>query len=122
MEDPIIKHGLFLSPGANVSTAKGGGLSKAHHHKELESRIFQAMQCMALHMNERTPKDKNAWATQIKNRIQMLVDNFFARNRKSSSTKPVKPEPEKTRTMMEKFSDVVDAANARNQPSSSLTS
>ena len=34
-EDPIIRQGLFPGPGANVSTTKGGGLSKAHHHKEL---------------------------------------------------------------------------------------
>ena len=31
-DDPIIKQGLFPSPGGNVSTTKGGGLSKAHHH------------------------------------------------------------------------------------------
>jgi hypothetical protein len=79
MEDPVIKHGLFLSPGANVSTAKGGGLSKAHHHKELASRIFQGHAVYGpAYERARTPKDKNAWAQRIKNRIQALVVDLFA--------------------------------------------
>jgi len=40
-EDPIIKQGLFPSPGAHVSTTKGGGLSKAHHHKEIIAKMFK---------------------------------------------------------------------------------
>ena len=39
-EDLMIKQGLFLSPGANVWTAKGDGLSKTQHHKELAARVF----------------------------------------------------------------------------------
>jgi hypothetical protein len=69
-EDPMIKQGLFPSPGANVSTAKGGGLSKTQHHKELAARVFSdhIMYGPAFEL-ARSPKEKNSWGQKIKNRI-----------------------------------------------------
>lgn len=73
-EDPIIRQGLFPGPGANVSTTKGGGLSKAHHHKELAARIFGDHPVYGPAFAQAlTPKEKVVWANRIKNRIQASV-------------------------------------------------
>jgi hypothetical protein len=70
-EDPIIRQGLFPGPGANVSTAKGGGLSKAYHHKELAARVFGEHPVYGPAFEQaQAAKEKNLWAQKIKNRIQ----------------------------------------------------
>ena len=38
--DPLIKQGLFPSPGTNVSTSKGGGKPKTNHHYMVTVAIF----------------------------------------------------------------------------------
>jgi len=83
-EDPIIRQGLFPCPGANVLTAKGGGLSKAHHHKELAARVFGDHLVYGPAFEQaRTAKEKNLWAQKIKNRIQAWVGNLFSQGSES---------------------------------------
>ncbi|KJA22275.1 hypothetical protein HYPSUDRAFT_109804, partial [Hypholoma sublateritium FD-334 SS-4] len=39
-DDPDIKQGLFPSPGANVSTTKGGGKRKSFWQRKLAEILF----------------------------------------------------------------------------------
>jgi hypothetical protein len=69
--DPVIKQGLFPSPGANVSTAKGGGKPKTNHHYAVAQAVFGENADYQDAFNlATTPKDKAAWGKKIKNRIQ----------------------------------------------------
>jgi hypothetical protein len=70
-EDEITKQGLFPSPGANPSTVKGGGLSKAHHHKEIATRLFADHPTYGPAFRQaKSAREKTTWANKIKNRIQ----------------------------------------------------
>jgi hypothetical protein len=76
-DDPITKQGLFPSPGANVSTTKGGGLSKAYHHKELAAKVFSDHPVYGpAYAQAKSASEKSVWANKVKNRIQMLVKPF----------------------------------------------
>jgi hypothetical protein len=67
-----MKQGLFPSPGANVSTTKGGGLPKAHHHKELAARVFSDHPVYGkLYAQAKTLGENSIWANKIKNCIQV---------------------------------------------------
>ena len=70
-DDPLIKQGLFPSPGANVSTSKGGGKPKTDHHYAVALAIFGEhdvyKDTFAL---AKGPKEKAVWGKKVKNRIQ----------------------------------------------------
>jgi hypothetical protein len=73
-DDPIIKQGLFPSPGANVSTSKGGGKPKTDHHYAVALAIFGEHEAHRDAFRLATgPKEKAIWGKKIKNRIQTCV-------------------------------------------------
>jgi hypothetical protein len=68
----MIKQGLFPSPGANVSTAEGGGKPKTDHHYALAVALFAEHDTYQIAFNLATqPKQKAAWGKKIKNHLQM---------------------------------------------------
>lgn len=67
-DNPIIKQGLFPSPGANVSTTKGGGLRKTDHHWALCREIFSHHQKYEEAFNAVSEaKEKAIWCGKVKN-------------------------------------------------------
>ena len=77
-DDPIIKQGLFPSPGAHVLTSKGSGKPKTDHHYAVTLAIFSEHSIYRNMFNLVTgPKEKAVWGKKIKNRIQTLVITFF---------------------------------------------
>jgi hypothetical protein len=69
-DDPVIKQGLFPSPGANVSTAQGGGKKKTDHHYALATALFATHpDYSAAFQLAQTSKQKSLWGLKIKNRI-----------------------------------------------------
>ena len=71
-DDPIIKQGLFPSPGAHVSTSKGGGKPKTNHHYVVALVIFSEHSIYHDMFNLMMgPKEKAVWGKKIKNQIQM---------------------------------------------------
>jgi hypothetical protein len=67
----MIKQGLFPSPGANVSTKKGGGKGKTDHQWAMCKVMFTNHETYgAAFAKVKTPKAKAAWALKIKNRLQ----------------------------------------------------
>jgi hypothetical protein len=66
----VIKQGLFPSPGANVSTAKGGGLRKTDHHWALCQELFSQHEKYEQAFNAVTEaKEKAVWCGKVKNRL-----------------------------------------------------
>jgi len=77
-DNPIIKQGLFPSPGANVSTSKGGGKPKTDHHYAVALAIFGEHEAHGDAFRLATgPKEKAVWGKKIKNRIQTFVITFL---------------------------------------------
>jgi hypothetical protein len=69
-DDPSIKQGLFLSPGTNVSTLKGGGKPKMDHQYAVAVAMFSEHEKFGETFKLETgPKEKAVWAKQIKNRL-----------------------------------------------------
>jgi hypothetical protein len=73
-DDPAIKQGLFPSPGANVSTSKGGGKPKTDHQFALAAALFSehSKYCEVFKLAT-SSKKKAVWAKRIKNRLQKYV-------------------------------------------------
>ena len=77
-DDPVVKQGLFPSPGANVSTSKGDGKPKTDHHYAVALAIFGEHEVHQDAFRLATgPKDKAMWGKKIKNRIQTCVIILF---------------------------------------------
>jgi hypothetical protein len=63
---------LSPSPGANVSTVKGGGKPKTDHHYALAVTLFAEHETYRDMFKLATePKAKAAWGKKIKNRLQV---------------------------------------------------
>ncbi|KAH9976900.1 hypothetical protein BJV74DRAFT_781587, partial [Russula compacta] len=75
-DDATIKQGLFSSPGANVSTLKGGGKPKTDHQFVLAVILFSEhpKYCEVFKWATNS-KEKAVWAKQIKNCVQKYVYN-----------------------------------------------
>jgi hypothetical protein len=73
-DDPAIKQGLFPSPGANVSTSKGGGKPKTDHQFALAAALFSEhpKYCEVFKLAT-SSKERAVWAKWIKNRLQKYV-------------------------------------------------
>ena len=70
--DPLIKQGLFPSPGTNVSTSKGGGKPKTDHHYMVTVAIFGEHDVYKDTFKlAKGPKEKAVWGKKVKNCIQM---------------------------------------------------
>ena len=77
-DDPIIKQGLFPSPGVHVSTSKGSGKLKTDHHYAVVLAIFSEHSVYRNTINLVTgPKEKTVWGKKIKNWIQTSVIAFL---------------------------------------------
>jgi hypothetical protein len=73
-DDAAIKQGLFPSPGANVSTSKGGGKPKTDHQYALAVTLFsEHPKYSEVFTLATTSKEKVVWAKRIKNRLQKYV-------------------------------------------------
>jgi hypothetical protein len=77
-EDPDIKQGLFPSPGANSSSAKGGGKTKTEWHWRLCDVLFSqhpdyaaAFSLAKNATGKPAAKQRANWANKIKNRIKV---------------------------------------------------
>ena len=66
-DNPTIKQGLFPSPGANLSSPKGGGKLKTEYHQQLCDDLFtQHPEYLAAWLAVKNAKGKGAakkWAT-----------------------------------------------------------
>ncbi|KAJ3964110.1 hypothetical protein EV361DRAFT_812588, partial [Lentinula raphanica] len=82
-ENEVIKNGLFPGPGANVSSAKGGGLSKTEHQFNAFEAAFGEdpdWQPLIALAKDKSPENKAAsskmrknLAGKIKNRLMKYV-------------------------------------------------
>lgn len=69
-DDDTVKQGLFPGRGGNASTARGGGKKKIDHQYEVAKALFSEHEKYgdAFKLAQDT-KQKNLWATKIKNRL-----------------------------------------------------
>ncbi|KAI0702776.1 hypothetical protein C8Q76DRAFT_233178 [Earliella scabrosa] len=73
-ESKSIKQGLYPPPGANKSTAKGGGKAKTEYHAELACILFDEhpKYGAAFALAHSDKKVLAAWGRKIKNRLNTL--------------------------------------------------
>ncbi|KAH9984742.1 hypothetical protein BJV74DRAFT_797146 [Russula compacta] len=74
-DDATIKQGLFPSPGANVSTSKGGGKPKTDHQFALAVALFsEHPKYCEVFKWATSSKEKTVWAKWIKNCLQKTAN------------------------------------------------
>ena len=74
VDDPVIKEGLFPSPGGNQSVSKGGSRNKSDYHWALARHIFKDDEEYGPFFNRATSSSEmKAWGQKIKNRLQRCV-------------------------------------------------
>lgn len=69
-----IRRGLYPEPGANESTANGGGKPKADFHRLIVDEIFsnhdEYGELYLSHVEAKDKKKLEAWFLKVKNRIR----------------------------------------------------
>lgn len=71
-DDHDVRQGLFPDVGANVSAAKGGGVTKTEWHERIARTIFTDHKVYGPQFaaTASTPNGAKAWGLKIKNRLQ----------------------------------------------------
>jgi hypothetical protein len=76
-DDPRIKQGLFPSPGANVSSSKGGGQKKTTWQWQLALHVFSDHPKYSAAIKsascEGASKLQGVWSDKIRNRLKKMV-------------------------------------------------